>query len=80
MFNNFSSYGNEKWEIYKEVAKEILCVIGGFKKSDKEFIDSDRYAYCIKNKVYIEKEDFLKLKEQEKEKENEKEKEKMKKE
>ena len=80
MFNNFSSYGNEKWEIYKEVAKEILCVIGGFKKSDKEFIDSDRYGYCIKNKVYIEKEDFLKLYKQEQEKENEKEKEKMKKE
>ena len=69
MYNNFASYGKEKWEIYKEVAKEILCVIGGFKKSDKEFIDSDRYAYCIKNKVYIEKDDFIKLLKKEKMKE-----------
>ena len=69
MYKNFSSYGNEKYEIYKEVAKEIMCTVGGFKKSDKEFIDSDRYNYCIKNKVFIEKDDFLKLKQnQEKEK------------
>jgi 1-acyl-sn-glycerol-3-phosphate acyltransferase len=58
MYNNFSNYGKEKWEIYKEVAREIMCTLGGFEKSDKEFIDSDRYIYCIKNKVFIEKEKF----------------------
>ena len=58
MFNNFKTYGKEKWEIYKEVAREIMCVLGGFKKSDKEFSDSARYAYCIKNHVFVEKEKF----------------------
>ena len=62
MYNNFSNYGKEKWEIYKEVAREIMCTLGGFEKSDKEFIDSDRYIYCIKNKVFIEKEKFLEIK------------------
>jgi 1-acyl-sn-glycerol-3-phosphate acyltransferase len=60
MFNNFSSYGKEKWEIYAEVAREIMCELGNFKKSDKELKDSFRYAYCMKNNVYVEKETFLK--------------------
>ena len=60
MYENFKSYGKEKWEIYKEVAREIICTLGGFKKSDKEFGDSARYAYCIKNRVFIEKEKFKK--------------------
>ena len=60
MFNNFSSYGKEKWEIYAEVAREIMCELGNFKKSDKELRDSFRYAYCMKNNVYVEKETFLK--------------------
>ncbi len=58
MFNNFKNYGKEKWEIYKEVAREIMCELGGFKKSDKEFSDSARYAYCIKNRIFVEKEKF----------------------
>ena len=60
MFENFKSYGKEKWEIYKEVAREIMCTLGGFKKSEKEFGDSARYAYCIKNHVFVEKEKFKK--------------------
>ena len=60
MFNNFSSYGKEKWEIYKEVAKEIMCILGNFKKSNMEFDDSKRYNYCIKNHVFVEKEKFKK--------------------
>ena len=55
MYTNFSSYGKEKWEIYAEVAREIMCEIGGFKKTDKCFRDSQRYKYCIKNHVYVEK-------------------------
>ena len=60
MFENFKSYGKEKWEIYKEVAREIMCTLGGFKKSEKEFGDSARYAYCIKNHVFVEKDKFKK--------------------
>ena len=60
MFENFKSYGKEKWEIYKEVAREIMCTLGGFKKSEKEYGDSARYAHCIKNHVFVEKGKFKK--------------------
>ena len=58
MYTNFSSYGKEKWEIYAEVAREIMCTLGKFKKSDKFFRDSHRYRYCIKNHIYVEKEKY----------------------
>lgn len=58
MYNNYSHYGKEKWEIYKEVTRDILSELGGFKKSDKEFIDSSRYNYCVNNQTYIEKKDY----------------------
>ena len=60
MFENFKSYGKEKWEIYKEVAREIMCTLGGFKKSEKEYGDSARYAHCIKNHVFVETGKFKK--------------------
>ena len=60
MFNNFKDYGKEKWEIYAEVAREIIGTLGGFKKSNKDFTDSARYAYCIKNRVFVEKDKFKK--------------------
>ena len=58
MYNNFSQYGKEKWEIYKEVTRDIMSELGGFKKSDKEFIDNSRYYYCVTNQTYVEKEDY----------------------
>ena len=58
MKQNFSSYGKEDWEIYAEVAREIMCELGGFKKSDKHYRDSARYRYCIANHVYVESEKF----------------------
>jgi lysophosphatidylcholine acyltransferase/lyso-PAF acetyltransferase len=58
MYNNYSHYGKEKWEIYKEVTRDILSELGGFIKSDKEFIDSSRYNICVDNQTYIEKEDY----------------------
>ena len=58
MYTNFSSYGKEKWEIYKEVAREIMCILGGFKKSDKDLSDNDRYIYCVKNHAFVEREKF----------------------
>lgn len=58
MFTNFSSYGKEKWEIYAEVAREIMCTLGNFKKSDKNLRDSIRYTHCLENHTYVEKEKF----------------------
>ena len=60
MMKNFSSYGKENWEIYSEVAREIMCELGGFKKSDKHYRDSARYRYCIANHVYVESDKFKK--------------------
>ena len=58
MKKHFASYGKEDWEIYAEVAREIMCELGGFKKSDKHYRDSARYKYCIANRVYVESEKF----------------------
>ena len=58
MKNHFSSFGKEDWEIYAEVAREIMCELGGFKKSNKHYRDSARYKYCISNHVYVENEKF----------------------
>ncbi len=58
MYTNFGSYGKEKWEIYAEVAREIMCTLGDFKKSDKDFLESLRYIRCLKSHSYIEKEKF----------------------
>ena len=58
MYTNFSSYGNEKWEIYMEVARSIMCELGDFQKSDKGFADCNRYDYCIKKHMFVEKEEY----------------------
>jgi lysophosphatidylcholine acyltransferase/lyso-PAF acetyltransferase len=58
MYTNFASYGKEKWEIYAEVAREIMCSLGDFKKSDKDLKDSFRYIHILENHTYVEKEKF----------------------
>ena len=55
MFTNFSSYGKEKWEIYAEVAREIMCTLGNFKKSNMGIKDSFRYCSCIKEKALLDR-------------------------
>ena len=55
MFTNFSSYGKEKWEIYAEVAREIMCTLGNFKKSNMGIKDSFRYISCIKEKALLDR-------------------------
>ena len=58
MYTNFASYGKEKWEIYAEVAREIMCSLGDFKKSDKDLKDSFRYIHILESHTYVEKEKF----------------------
>lgn len=58
MYTNFASFGKEKWKIYAEVSREIMCTLGDFKKSDKNLKDSDRYIHCLNNHIYVEKEKF----------------------
>ena len=58
MYTNFSSYGKEKWEIYSEVSREIMCEIGNFKKSNFGIKDSYRYCTCIDKKILLDRESY----------------------
>ena len=58
MYTNFSSYGKEKWEIYAEVAREIMCNLGDFKKSDFGIKDSFRYCSCISKKSLLDRDTY----------------------
>ena len=54
MYENYKNYGNEKWEIFAEVCREIMCEIGEFKKSDKSFRDKKVYMNALLTGVYKE--------------------------
>ena len=55
MFNHYSHYGKEKWEIYAEVVRKIYCEIGGFTESDLGYRDSeDYYEAMVKGKFDYE--------------------------
>ncbi len=60
MFEKYKDLGKEKWEIFAEVTRKILCEIGDFKPSNKMFRDLNRYKKAMKNGVYTS-EDFLSL-------------------
>jgi lysophosphatidylcholine acyltransferase/lyso-PAF acetyltransferase len=44
MYENYNHYGQDKWEIYAEVVRDIYCEIGGFEKSEKTFRDTLDYV------------------------------------
>ena len=58
MFNNFKHLGKEKWEIYAEVAREIMCTLGRLKKSNYGVKDSFRYSSCLKEKTYLDRDTY----------------------
>ena len=58
MFTNFSSYGKEKWEIYAEVAREIMSTLGDFKKTNLGTKDSFRYCSCIHEKALLDRDTY----------------------
>ena len=58
MYKNFSHFGKEKWEIYAEVAREIMCELGDFKKSDFGLKDSYRYCSCIAKKTLLDRDTY----------------------
>ena len=58
MFNNFKHLGKEKWEIYAEVAREIMCTLGRLKKSNYGAKDSFRYSSCLKEKTYLDRDTY----------------------
>jgi len=37
LFNHFKNMGRDRWEIYAEAVREIMCEIGDLKKSNKNY-------------------------------------------
>ena len=52
MFEKYSHLGEEKWEVFAEVTRKIMCEIGGLTPSDKTFRDSKRYENSLYKGVY----------------------------
>ena len=52
MFEKYANLGVEKWEIFAEVTRKIMCEIGGLTPSDKTFRDSKRYENSLYKGVY----------------------------
>ena len=52
MWEHYSDLGKEKWEVYAEVTRKIMCEIGGLKPSSKTFRDSKRYENSCYKRVY----------------------------
>ena len=60
MWENYSNLGKEKWEIFAEVTRKILCEISGLKPSDKNYRDSLKYEEALyKGEYKEESEPFL---------------------
>lgn len=52
MYDNYSNFGKEKWEIYANVVKNMYAEIGGFKLSDLGHRDKDEYYEILESRVY----------------------------
>lgn len=57
MYQNYSHFGKEKWEIYAEVTRSIYSEVGGFEKSQFGLRDSTRYSNSMDSGKFIEKEE-----------------------
>jgi len=69
MYNTVKDYGNEKWEIFSEVCRDIYCDVGGFKKTCMTLRDNCRYSKIMEEMKWIDREEILDKEEKE---ENEK--------
>ena len=61
MWKNYSDLGNEKWEIFAEVTRNIMCEISGLKQSNRTFRDSKYYENSLYKGVYEEENSDLLL-------------------
>jgi 1-acyl-sn-glycerol-3-phosphate acyltransferase len=59
MFEKYSHLGEEKWEVFAEVTRKIMCEIGGLTPSDKTFRDNKRYENSLYKGVYEEEHNEL---------------------
>jgi lysophosphatidylcholine acyltransferase/lyso-PAF acetyltransferase len=54
MFEHYSDLGTEKWEVFAEVTRKIMCEISGLTPSDKTFRDSKKYENSLIKGTYHE--------------------------
>lgn len=59
MWENYSHLGGEKWEVYAEVIRKIMCEISGLKPSDKTFRDLKKYENSLYKGSYTGEEGEL---------------------
>ena len=52
MFEHYSDLGKEKWEIFAEVTRKIMCEISGLKPSDKNYRNIIYYEKSLYKGVY----------------------------
>ena len=63
MFEKYAELSEEKWEIFAEVTRKIMCEISGLTPSDKTFRDSKRYENSLYKGAYEEEnKELLELK------------------
>ena len=56
MFEKYAHLGDEKWEIFAEVTRKIMCEIGGLTPSDKSYRNSKKYEDSLRKGEYEEEE------------------------
>ena len=54
MWEHYSDLGKEKWEVYAEVTRKIMCEIGGLKPSDKTFRNNKYFEKALCKGIYID--------------------------
>ena len=59
MWEHYSHLGQEKWEIFAEVTRKIMCEIGGLKPSDKTFRNNKYYERALVKGVYVKEGESL---------------------
>ena len=52
MFKHYSNLGDEKWEIFAEVTRKIMCEISGLKPSNRTFRDLKKYENALYKESY----------------------------
>ena len=57
MYEHYKHLGNDKVEIFSEVAREIYCEVGGFKKGNGSLRETNRYSSIMEKGKYVNKEE-----------------------
>ena len=54
MWEHYSNLGKEKWEVFAEVTRKIMCEVGKLEPSNKTFRDNKKFETSLEKGVYTE--------------------------